>query len=765
MPITVLPPENQQPEFVDGRVDVAPGEDATALDLQALTTDPDPGDIDDMRFELVGGAPAGITASVVGQELQVSAGATTPKGTLERLTIRVSDGETDPVEGTVTVRVTASTRELATANDDIVDEAHQGDTVVVPVLRNDVNPFDEPLDVVAVFTETGRGVAEITGDQVSVTPDSTFFGTMVVRYRIADATGDPDREVEGRIRLTVQGKPDAPGTPTVSSVQDRTVVLSWTPPANNGAEITHYLVSSTAGGYTKRCESTTCTLDNLTNNVEYNFTVVAVNRVGPSDPSAPSETARPDARPDTPNPPTLVFGDRSLQVSWVTPTTPGSPVESFTLEISPAPPSGIVQKAGLTGNSTVWEGLENGVAYQVRVQAHNRAPEPSSWSAWSATEVPARAPDAAAAPSTERLDPVGNQAQMRVSWGAPANNGDAIAEYRLNVLRGGTVVNTLSVPGSQTSQALAIDASTSDYTFTVAARNKAGWGADSPQSAPRRAFVAPGAPTNVQASTPNGNSAIVVTYNAAPGNGANASELRYEFSLNGNAWRADWDGRTIGGLNNGQTYTVRVRAYTAMDGVRYDGAASAASNQAIPYGPVSNPSVTASRSGDGRDITFTWNAPAPNGRAISQVQIRIDGGGWQNVNNNGSRTNRYGYSERHTIEARAQDAAGQWSGIPSAAATTVDQPQPRAYVSRGASAVGQPNCSHSSCAYFVVNTVDFPAGSYRYECWAKDHQFNTWEGPVNFPANGRTQLQCYYGTPGDNVWVVLNGKRYETTQW
>src|SRR3546814_9377879 len=96
-------------------------------------------------------------------------------------------------------------------------------------------------------------------------------------------------------------------------------------------------------------------------------------------PSAPSETARPDARPDTPQPPTLRFGDRSLNVAWVTPSTPGSPVESFTLEISPAPPSGVTQKTA-TGNSLVWDGLENGTAYQVRVQAHNRAPEPSSWS-------------------------------------------------------------------------------------------------------------------------------------------------------------------------------------------------------------------------------------------------------------------------------------------------------------------------------------------------------------------------------------------------
>lgn len=770
LPITVLPPDNQQPEFVDGQMDVAPGEDPTALDLLALTTDPDPEDLEGMRYEIVGNAPDGLSASIADQELRVSVASDTPKGTLARIKVRVSDGETEPVDGTVTVRVTASTRELATANDDTIDEAHQGDTVSVPVLRNDVNPFrDTPLEIVNVLTETGRGVAEISGDQVLVTPDADFFGTMVVRYRVQDATRDPDREVEARIRLTVQGKPDVPGTPVVSSVQDRTVVLSWTPPANNGAEITQYEVSSTAGDYTKVCASTTCTLDNLTNNVVYHFTVVAVNRVGPSDPSAPSGEARPDARPDQPQPPTLAFGDQSLQVAWVTPTTPGSPVESFTLEISPAPPSGIVQKTAVTGNTLTWEGLENGVNYQVRVRAHNRAPEPSSWSGWSASEIPARAPDAAAAPTTERLDPVGTQAQMRVSWSPPASNGDAIAEYRLNVLQGGAVVRTITgIPGGQTSQALAIDASTTDYTFTVAARNKAGWGADSAPSAPRRAFTPPGAPTNVQASTPAGNSAIVVTYNAAPGNGANANEMGYEYSLNGGGWQANWDGRTIGGLNNGQTYTVRVRAYTALDGVRYDGAESAPSNGAIPYGPVRNPSVGASASG--RDITFTWGPPSPNGRDITTLQIRIDGGNWQNVAvGNGSRTNAYGYSERHTIDVRAQDAAGQWSAVVSDAATTVNPPQPRAWVTRGASAQGQDNCSSTACAYFVVNTRDFPAGTYRVYCNATGPYGGTpfaGGSQRSLGANDSTQIGCYFGDAGEQVWVTIEGwGTGERTTW
>ncbi|MFC8682236.1 Ig-like domain-containing protein [Microbacterium ureisolvens] len=758
LPITVLPPENQQPTFVNGQMDVAPGEDPSALDLGGLTTDPDPEDAGRIEYEIVGGSPSGMTAEIDGDELRVGAAADTKKGTAATIRLRISDGTTEPIEGVVNVRVIASTRELPTANDDVVPEAHQGKTITVPVLANDVNPFpDKPLKVTAAVVETGDGAPPvIDGDQVKVTPDAKFFGTMVVRYRVQDATGDPDREVEGRIRLTVQGKPDAPGTPAVSSVQDRTVVLSWTPPANNGAEIERYLVSSVVGGYEKECLATTCTLDGLTNNVKYNFTVVAVNRVGPSDASPPSEEARPDARPDTPAAPTLVFGDRSLNVSWVTPSTPGSPVEKYTLEISPAPPSGISQKTDVVGNSTVWDGLQNGVAYQVRVQAHNLAPDPSSFSPWSVSEIPARAPEPPASPSVNRLDPVGNQAQLEVVWSPPADNGDAVSGYELQVMQGSSVVQTITgIPGSQPRQAVNVQTSEVDYTFRVRASNKAGWSSWGAASAPRRAFGVPGAPTGVSLSTPTGNSAVVVAYGNAAGNGATAGEVNYEYSLSGGGWTAMPGNKTIGGLSNGTTYTIRVRAYTSMDGVRYTGPESAPSNGAIPYGPVRDPGVNAQR--EGTSVRVSWSAPAANGRNITQVQIRINGGGWENVSNNGNRLVGNGYDQRHTIEVRAYDAADQVSRVVSASATTAPQPQPKAWVSRGAGTGSVAGCGSGNCHYFQVNTQDFPAGRYQVYCYSSGQGEFAGGASWNLPANGSVQLGCYYGYYGEQVWVRIVG--------
>src|SRR5690606_24307342 len=211
-----------------------------------------------------------------------------------------------------TLTVVASTRPLARANDDAVPDAHQGKETRVPVLANDSNPFPDvaPLTLVDAVVETGQGSASVTGDQVAVTPRDDFIGVMVVRYRVQDATKDPDREVEGRIQLTVLGKPDAPPTPRVEEVRSKTVVLSWDPPNNNGADITGYTVRS-QNGYEKACGTTTCTLDGLTNNVEYTFTVFATTAVGDGPASPPSAVARPDEKPDPPAAPTLEFGDQS----------------------------------------------------------------------------------------------------------------------------------------------------------------------------------------------------------------------------------------------------------------------------------------------------------------------------------------------------------------------------------------------------------------------------------------------------------------------
>lgn len=761
IPITVLPPDNQQPTFTRGEVDVAPGEDATILDLAALTKDPDPEDEGKHTYSLEGDAGGGVSARIDGATLSVEAASNAKKGTAQTLTIRVSDGETEPIEGTVIVHVTPSTRALATANTDTIAEADQGETIMVPVLDNDFNPFpDAPLKVVSATTETGTADAPtVEGDQVRVTPGADFVGTLVIRYTIEDATEDPDRQVDGRIVVTVQGVPEAPGRPQVTSVQDRTVVVSFSAPSNNGAEITDYTVRSTSGSaYSKRCDTTTCTLDGLTNNVEYTFEVVATNRVGDSEPSGPSQVARPDARPDTPVAPTLVFGDKALKVAWKTPTTPGSPVESYNLQISPAPPSGVTEKTGVTGNSMTWEGLENGTSYQVRVQAVNRAPEPSTWSGWSLDEVPAGPPLQPGAPTTAELSPVGDQAQMDVAWNPPNNNGAAIDGYEIQVLKGGSTAKTIrNIGAGQKSQAVVVPTSESGYTYIVRAHNKAGWGQWSSPSPERRAAIRPDAPNTPKISVGDRSLTITSSYelSADQRNGAKASEISYQYSLNGSSWQT-LSNTTIGGLTNGTSYTLKLRALSNTGTGSYTGVASAASNAVTPYGVPPQPSATATNNGS--NVTVKWGNNGNNGKGITETQIRVTGpgapGSWQKVSASGS--GQYGapYSQTIKIEVRVTNDGKNWSAVASDSATTDKKPEPRVWVTQGGAAG---NCVNG-CRKFVVHWENLSIGTYDVKCMVQGKgAIGNYTYSVNFNGSGSKELACYQGRDGVDVWADIVG--------
>jgi len=761
IPITVISDYNTPPTFVGASVDVAAGDGEGTVDLRSKSVDPDDGDLDKLSYTLAGGQGQGVTARIDGSTLVVTAAANAPRNP-STLDIDISDGVNPPVRGQVTVNVLSTTRNPPSATDDLVPQAAQGKTVSVPVLSNDYNPFpDTPLTITSATVETGNGSANITGTSIDVTPAGDFVGTMVVRYAVQDATGDPARVADARIQLTVQGRPDAPATPGVTSIQDRTVVLSWTPPVNNGAEITSYTVSSPQG-YSKTCASTTCTLDGLTNDVEYTFTVTATNSVGVSDPSPSSAPARPDARPDQPAPPTLVFGDQSLTVNWVTPSTHGSAVTSYNLEISPAPERGAPSRYGVTGNTLKWDGLANGTAYTVRVQAVNKAPEPSDFSAFSAAEIPARAPDAPAAPSTSRVDSVGAQTQMNVSWNPSAANGDAISKYRLTTYQGGSPINAIEVTG--TSQTVSVPTSETSYTFTVAAYNKAGWGADSAQSAARRAFNKPGAPTNVSAA--EGNNSITITFNPGALNGASSGEASYQYSLNNGTWNNfAGSGSSVPASNNG-TYTAQVRMVTSADGSSYTSDASSPSNAASPYGPPNAPGASAT--GGDQQVRFNWSDPGRNGRDY-RVQINV-GNGWQDVAASGSTQVSAGYSQQKCFTARTVDATGAIASSPERCATSDKKPKTTAVtVSRGSNRTGYAGCGDPSCSLIRVTISNGePNSTYTGTVYTSGNSFDDITVTTDGNGNGTAQTGKYWGYPGTTVRAEMNGPDGRTdgsTSW
>lgn len=747
LPITVLPPENLPPEPGRPSGQVAAGEESV-VDLGRFAKDPDE---DALRFTL-GRLPGGLGATISGSRVTLEATPELPKGNTLTVPFTVTDDAHPPVDGTLTVEVVASTRPLARAIDDVVDGAHQGVAVSVPVLANDTDPFEpKGLELVGTNIETGVGDAVVDGNKVVITPDADFVGTLVAVYRVQDATRDPDRQVEGRVTLTVLGVPEPPATPVVEEVRSETVVLSWTPPQNNGAEITGYTVTSSQGD-TFDCATTTCTLNGLTNNVTYTFTVTATNEVGDSDPSPASAEARPDEKPDPPAAPILEFGDGSLTVTWENATySDRSPIQSVNLEISPAPANGQTQKIGITEQRIVWDGLTNGTAYQVRIQAVNLAPDPSEWGEWSASEIPAGPPDAPAAPTATRVD-TALGGQIGVSWAAPADNGDAVKVYYLDVFKGGSLVDTRTVSGTSTTIE-GLDTKSS-YTFAVTAENKAGKGGTSPQSNPVTPFGVPGVPTGVRAVDDKG--VPVVSWTAADPNGSPVTSYTVTAS-NGATASASGTSLRFTGLPSGTTYTFTVTAHNAAG----PSGASAASNGVKAYGVPSAPSVTWTKT-SATDGYFTVNGPSSWNGDTGSVSWSLSG----SQSGSGTGTGRVsvagGYDKSYSVSAKACNAAG-CSGNASASGSTDSAPQPKVTVSDSGIIYKVTGCNTNNCTRYRVNAnADFPSGSHQFQCWSNfngyDHNItgNTYTATLN--ANGYVDLYCVLGiTHGAQVWVTVDG--------
>lgn len=682
--INVLPqPEqNLPPVMSPGSLEAAIGEDAVTLDLAPLASDPNPGDAGKLSFALAGPVPAGFEARLSGTVLSVSAADGATVGTLGQLGVTVTDGRSEPVAGRVDLAVLGSSRPLPVAADDSVDDAVQGRAVTVPVLDNDDNPFPEtPLEIMEA-TADGNGTASIQGNSVVVTPDVDFVGSMSVQYRVQDKTGQADRRASARILLTVQGRPDAPATPVVESTRSRTVVLAWDPPAANGAPITGYTVTG-AGGFSQACPATTCTLTGLTNNVEYAFSVTATNVNGTSEPSPQSAVVRPDTQPAQPAPPVLTFGDKQLGVSWTPPANDGSPIESYDLQISPVPASGVSQKtvpASMT--QTTWTGLANGTSYRVRVQARNAAPEPSGFSDYSAAEVPAGAPAAPGSPTTARADSVGTQSQLTVDWNDTAANGAPVTQYQLRESQGSTVVRTLEA-GAVSNMTVRVDNSEQNYTYAVRALNKAGWSDWGPASAPRRAVGtpdAPAAPSLAASRTGAEGRSVTITFSplsASARNGARAEEVSYRASFSDGRSLAVSSGQEITGFSNGANISARLTAVVNSDGSSYDSPASAASSAVQVYGSPGTPTASGSNGGEGsKTATLSWGPPNQNAHDVAQVQISVDGGGWENAAANGSRTVGNGYNQDHSIRVRVLNSQGTPGAEAAASARTGAEPPP-----------------------------------------------------------------------------------------
>ena len=92
----------------------------------------------------------------------------------------------------------------------------------------------------------------------------------------------------------------------------------------------------------------------------------------------------------------------------------------------------------------------------------------------------------------------------------------------------------------------------------------------------------------------------------------------------------------------------------------------------------------------------------------------------------------------------------------------------------GADAQGQPGCATEHCRHLQIDLPSWPVGVYDVACWSSQDTTKPWYPDPDKDQIGRwqwpqselwTEGGCWYGHPGDQVWITINGTPSNTITW
>jgi flagellar motor protein MotB len=421
------------------------------------------------------------------------------------------------------------------------------------------------------------------------------------------------------------GTPSAlPGAPTITTItpglDGTSLGVSFVPGYTGGSTISSYQYATSVGAGTNAFGSWTTasgttsplTITGLANGTTYSVELRAMNADG----AGPSSVYVVGATLTVPNAPTissLTPGDSSIKVTYGAYTSSndgGSAISGIDYSLDGG---STWVSAGTLANPFTISSLNNGTAYNVLLRADNGVGSSTTSSSSSAT------PFTVPGVPTQVLA-TGGPASAQVSWNAPlSNGGSTVLSYTVSAFSAATGGSAIATCTAAT-LTCAVSGLTNDmtYYFSVVATNAAGVG---PISNPRVATLPvalPGAPT--LSSLTAGNSYLSVPFSAGTYD-TNDPITAYQYSVDGGAHWQNATGTTspltISGLMNGTSYTVELRAMSAVG----PGAASN-SEPGAPYAapdPTAN-ATTSYVAGSGQ-VTVSWLAPNNNGAAISSYTV------------------------------------------------------------------------------------------------------------------------------------------------
>ncbi|XP_027420061.1 neurofascin isoform X15 [Bos indicus x Bos taurus] len=208
--------------------------------------------------------------------------------------------------------------------------------------------------------------------------------------------------------LTVLGRPDRPRDLELTDLAERSVRLTWIPGDDNNSPITDYVVQFEEDQFqpgvwhdhSKFPGSVNSAVLRLSPYVNYQFRVIAINEVGSSHPSLPSERYRTSGAPPESNP-SDVKGEgtrkNNMEITW----TPMNATSAFGPNLRYIVKWRRRETRETWNNVTVWGSryvvgqTPVYVPYEIRVQAENdfgKGPEPDTVIGYSGEDYPRAAP-------------------------------------------------------------------------------------------------------------------------------------------------------------------------------------------------------------------------------------------------------------------------------------------------------------------------------------------------------------------------------------
>ncbi len=460
---------------------------------------------------------------------------------------------------------------------------------------------------------------------------------------------------------------------------------------------------------------------------------VGVATGGEPEPPPPPPPPPPPAAsaPSAPSAPALTAGDAQLAARWSAPSDDGgAAIDDYDVRYRPSGGNWteLPDTSRSTSTTATITGLTNGTAYEVQVRAGNSAGD-GPWSA-SATGTPVAAATAPSAPSAPTL--TAGDGELAARWSAPSDDGGAaIDDYDVRYRPSGG--NWLELPDTSrsTSTTATITGLTNGtaYEVQVRAGNSAG---DGPWSAsatgtPVAAATAPSAPSAPTLTAGDGELAARWSAPSDDG-GAAIDDYDVRYRPSGGNWlelpdtsRSTSTTATITGLTNGTAYEVQVRAgNSAGDG---PWSASATGTPVAAASAPSQPSRPTLTAGDGQ-LDVSWNAPASNGAAITDYDVRYrrSGGSWTELSGEflNLRATITGLTNgtAYDVQVRAANSVGEGPWSPSA--------------------TGTPEAANNDRAVLMdlYNATDGPNWEEGNANWGSDKPLDQWEG-VSTDENGR----------------------------